>query len=51
MDLQQGLVDLVIVSLIAALTPLVAALPSRLRMPQVVIRILAGIVVGPQVLR
>jgi Kef-type K+ transport system membrane component KefB len=50
MDLQQGLVDLVIVSLIAALTPLAAALLSRLRVPQVVILIIGGVVVGPQVL-
>lgn len=50
MNLQQGLVDLVIVSLIAALTPLAAALLARLRVPQVVILILGGVVVGPQVL-
>ncbi len=50
MSLQQGLIDLVIVSLIAALTPLAAALLSRLRVPQVVILILGGVVVGPQVL-
>jgi Kef-type K+ transport system membrane component KefB len=49
-DLQQGLIDLVIVSLIAALTPFVAALVSRLRVPQVVILIVGGIVVGPDVL-
>ncbi len=50
LNLQQGLIDLVIVSLIAALTPLAAALLSRLRVPQVVILIVGGIVVGPQVL-
>ena len=50
LSLQQGLIDLVIVSLIAALTPLAAALLSRLRVPQVVILIVGGIVVGPQVL-
>ena len=42
MSLQQGLVDLAIVSLIAALTPILAGLLSRLRVPQVVILILAG---------
>jgi Kef-type K+ transport system membrane component KefB len=49
-NLQQGLVDLAIVSLIAALTPILAGLLSRLRVPQVVILILGGILVGPQVL-
>ncbi len=50
MDLQQSLVDLFIVSLIAALTPILAGLLSRLRVPQVVILIVGGILVGPQVL-
>ena len=50
MSLQQGLLDLAIVSLLAALTPIVAGLLSRLRVPQVVILIVGGIVVGPQVL-
>jgi Kef-type K+ transport system membrane component KefB len=49
-SLQQGLIDLFIVSLIAALTPIVARLLSRLRVPQVVILIVGGILVGPQVL-
>jgi Kef-type K+ transport system membrane component KefB len=49
-DLQQSLTDLFIVSLIAALTPILAGLLSRLRVPQVVILILGGIAVGPQVL-
>jgi Kef-type K+ transport system membrane component KefB len=48
-SLQQGLIDLLIVSLIAALTPIVAGLLSRLRVPQVVIFIVGGILVGPQV--
>lgn len=50
MSLHQGLVDLVIVSLLAALTPIIVGLLSRLRVPQVVIFIVGGIVVGPQVL-
>jgi Kef-type K+ transport system membrane component KefB len=49
-SLQQGLIDLLIVSLIAALTPIAAGLLSRLRVPQVVILIVGGILVGPQVL-
>ena len=50
MDLQESLTDLLIVSLIAALTPILAGLLSRPRVPQVVIFILGGILVGPQVL-
>jgi Kef-type K+ transport system membrane component KefB len=49
-DLKQSLTDLLIVTLIAALTPILAGLLSRPRVPQVVILILGGIVVGPQVL-
>jgi Kef-type K+ transport system membrane component KefB len=47
-DLQQSLTDLLIVTLIAALTPILAGLLSRLRVPQVAILILGGILVGPQ---
>ena len=50
MSLQQGLIDLAIVSLLAALTPIVVGMLSRLRVPQVVVLIIGGIVVGPQVL-
>ncbi len=50
MSLQQGLIDLAIVSLLAALTPIVVGLLSRLRVPQVVVLIIGGIMVGPQVL-
>ncbi|HEY5786246.1 MAG TPA: cation:proton antiporter [Microlunatus sp.] len=50
MSLQQGLFDLAIVSLLAALTPIVVGLLSRLRVPQVVVLIMGGIAVGPQVL-
>ena len=50
MSLQQGLIDLAIVSLLAALTPIIVGLLSRLRIPQVVVLIMGGIVVGPQVL-
>jgi Kef-type K+ transport system membrane component KefB len=49
-SLQQGLIDLFIVSVVAALTPILAGLLSRLRVPQVVILIVCGILVGPQVL-
>jgi Kef-type K+ transport system membrane component KefB len=46
-DLNQGLVDLVAVALVAALAPLVvAALPGP-RIPQVVIFLLGGVLIGP----
>ena len=50
MNLHQGLFDLTVVSLLAALTPFVVGLLSRLRVPQVVVLIVGGILVGPQVL-
>ena len=50
MTLEQGLMDLAIVSLVAALAPIVAGLLARLRVPQVVVLIIGGIVIGPQVL-
>jgi Kef-type K+ transport system membrane component KefB len=50
MDLNRGLEDLVAVALVAALAPLVvAALPGR-RIPQVVIFLLGGVLIGPHVL-
>ena len=42
-ELERGLFDLAVVSLVAALSPIVAGLLSRLRVPQVVILILGGI--------
>lgn len=50
MSLQQGLLDLTVVSLLAALTPIIVALLARLRVPQVVILIVGGMVIGPQLL-
>ncbi len=49
-SLEQGLLDLAVVSLLAALTPIIAGLLSRFRVPQVVILIVGGILVGPEVL-
>jgi Kef-type K+ transport system membrane component KefB len=49
-SLQRGLFDLALVSLLAALTPFVTALLSRFRVPQVVILIAGGVLIGPQVL-
>src|SRR5829696_10364997 len=50
MSLQEGLDTLLVVSLVAALAPLVAGLLLRLRVAQVVLLILGGILVGPDVL-
>ncbi len=49
MSLQQTLIDLAIISLLAALAPIVSGLLFR-RVPQVVIFILGGILIGPEVL-
>jgi Kef-type K+ transport system membrane component KefB len=48
-SLQQSLIDLAIVSLLAALAPIVSGLLAR-RVPQVVILLVGGILIGPQVL-
>jgi Kef-type K+ transport system membrane component KefB len=50
MSLKSGLDTLLVVSLVAALAPLVAGLLQSLRVPQVVLLILGGILVGPDVL-
>ena len=50
MDLNQGLVDLVAVALVAALAPLVVAVLPGPRVPQVVILLLGGVLIGPHVL-
>jgi Kef-type K+ transport system membrane component KefB len=49
-DLYQGLSSLFVVALVAALAPVVAGLLARLRVPQVVVLIVGGVIVGPQVL-
>jgi Kef-type K+ transport system membrane component KefB len=49
-ELGLGLTSLFVVALVAALTPVLVGLFSRLRIPQVVVLILGGVVVGPEVL-
>ena len=49
-DLGQALSSLFVVALVAALAPLVVGLLARLRVPQVVVLIVGGVVIGPQVL-
>jgi len=50
MDLNRGLEDLVAVALVAALAPLVVAVLPGPRIPQVVIFLLGGVLIGPHVL-
>lgn len=49
-DLGLGLTSLFIVALVAAITPVIVGLLGGMRIPQVVILILGGVVVGPHVL-
>ena len=49
-DLSQALSSLFVVAMVAALAPLIVGLLARLRVPQVVILISGGVVIGPQVL-
>src|SRR5262252_3031833 len=46
----EGLQSLLVVTLVAALTPMIVASLHRLRVPQVVVLILAGVLIGPHVL-
>jgi Kef-type K+ transport system membrane component KefB len=50
MDAQTGLSTLLVVAVVSALAPFVAALFDRIRLPQVVVLIVGGVVVGPEVL-
>ena len=49
-DLSQGLNDLVAVALVAALAPIVVAILPGPRVPQVVIFLVGGVLIGPHVL-
>src|SRR5580693_7756824 len=50
MDLTRGLDDLVAVALVAALAPLVVAILPGPRIPQVVVFLIGGVLIGPHVL-
>jgi Kef-type K+ transport system membrane component KefB len=50
MDVQTGLTTLLVVSFVAALAPFVSALLARIRLPQVVVFIVGGVLIGPEVL-
>jgi Kef-type K+ transport system membrane component KefB len=49
-ELTSALVSLFVAAVVAALAPLVVGLIPRLRVPQVVVLIVGGVIVGPQVL-
>jgi Kef-type K+ transport system membrane component KefB len=49
-QLTRALQSLFVVALVAALAPVVIGLIPRLRVPQVVVLIVGGVIVGPQAL-
>ena len=49
-DVGAGLSSLLVVSVVSALAPFICALLHRARLPQVVVLIVGGVVVGPEVL-
>jgi len=49
-ELTQALQSLFVVALVAALAPIIVGLVPRLRVPQVVVLIVGGVIVGRQVL-
>src|SRR5262245_7746721 len=50
MDLETGLRALLTVSIVSAAAPFVCALLARFRIPQVVVLIVGGVLIGPQVM-
>ena len=50
MNVLQGLNDLLAVALVAALTPLLVAILPGPRIPQVVVFLIGGVLIGPHVL-
>jgi Kef-type K+ transport system membrane component KefB len=49
-DVETGLTTLLVVSLVAAVAPFVSALLAKFRLPQVVVFIVGGVLIGPEVL-
>src|SRR4051795_13080862 len=49
MDVQQGLNTLLVVACVSALAPFVASMFDRIHLPQVVVLIVGGVLVGPAV--
>ena len=50
MDLHDGLTTLLVMTAVAAVAPFVAAMLARFRLPQVVVFIVGGVLIGPEVL-
>src|ERR1700709_887624 len=50
MDVETGLVSLLVVSIVSAAAPFISAALERFRLPQVVVLIVGGIIVGPEML-
>ena len=50
MDAQTALETLLVVAIVSALAPFIVALFGRVRLPQVVVLIVGGVIVGPEVL-
>src|SRR4051794_29924920 len=50
MDVEKGLTTLLVMTVVAALAPFIAALLARFRLPQVVVFIVGGVLIGPEVL-
>jgi Kef-type K+ transport system membrane component KefB len=50
MDVQEGLTTLLVMTTVAALAPFICALLVRFGLPQVVVFIVGGVLIGPQVL-
>src|SRR3954453_3546694 len=50
MDVQKGLTTLLVMTAVAAIAPFVCALFARIRLPQVVVFIVGGVLIGPEVL-
>jgi Kef-type K+ transport system membrane component KefB len=50
MDVEKGLTTLLVMTVVAALAPFLSALLARFRVPQVVVFIVGGVLIGPEVL-
>jgi Kef-type K+ transport system membrane component KefB len=50
MDVQTALETLLVVAIVSALAPFLVALFGRIRLPQIVVLIVGGVIVGPEVL-
>lgn len=50
MDVQTGLTTLLVMTAVAALAPFLSAMLTRIRLPQVVVFIVGGVLIGPEVL-